>query len=164
MTHAMSAHDDIAPQGKVEPALPTKSAPAATREALEAAERQLINLARPICSVYNRATKKYEFGDEHISNNLPGTWAVIQQIRGALTDPAPALAASQNTAERLPSSDAAGAGAGAVSECELAKILAYQEWPFAPVDARRYWAENEWRRWVRQARDILSNYDVRRRG
>ena len=56
------------------------------------------------------------------------------------------------------------AGAGAVSECELAKILAYQEWPFAPIDARRYWAENEWRRWVRQARDILSKYDVRRRG
>ena len=56
------------------------------------------------------------------------------------------------------------AGAGAVSKCELAKILAYQEWPFAPVDARRYWAENEWRRWIRQARDIISNYDVRRRG
>lgn len=51
---------------------------------LKAAEKELTDLARPICSVFNRSTKKYEFEDEHIAKVLPGTFEVIQQIRVAV--------------------------------------------------------------------------------
>jgi hypothetical protein len=68
------------------------------REALERALWELTDLARPICSVFNRSTKKYEFDDEHVAKALPSTFAVIQQIRTALAARPPAAPVDQ---ERL---------------------------------------------------------------
>lgn len=53
--------------------------------ALEAAESELVELARPICAVFNRKTKAYEFNDEHIAGSLPTTFEVIKGIRSALS-------------------------------------------------------------------------------
>jgi hypothetical protein len=55
------------------------------RRALEAAEADIIATAKAIGSRYNRKTKSYEFNDELFAAISPGSFAVVQQIRAALS-------------------------------------------------------------------------------
>ena len=43
---------------------------------------------------------------------------------------------------------------------EVARSIAFQEWPLARTDERAKWVETHWQRYAPEARALLAKYDI----
>ncbi len=102
----------------------------------------LVNLARRQAALLRHQARGSTAGHARVLIEAADSWE--KNIHEAVAE----IAALRAPAPALPQAG--------VSEEEIARVLAYEEWPHAPEHERKAWTDAHYNRWLRHARAILA--------